>query len=138
VRVAVALGRACDSRCIFCAQEGLPREAARDAEIDAALDRARAAGATGLTFVGGEPAIDPRLGGYVAKARAAGFAQVGVQTNGIALGKDGGGVRIADLAARGLTDVHLSLHGAEARVHEWHTAIPGSFDARQMIDPGAL
>jgi len=129
VRVAVALGRACDSRCIFCAQEGLPRQAAGDAEIDAALERARASGARGVTFVGGEPAIDPRLGAYVEKARAAGFAQVGVQTNGIALGSEGAGARIADLAARGLTDVHLSLHGAEARVHEWHTATAGSFDA---------
>ncbi len=129
MRVAVALGRACDSRCIFCAQEGLPRQAASDAEVDAALERARASGASGVTFVGGEPAIDPRLGAYVEKARAAGFAQVGVQTNGVALGGEGAGGGIAALAARGLTDVHLSLHGAEARVHEWHTAVAGSFDA---------
>jgi hypothetical protein len=129
VRVAVALGRACDSRCIFCAQQGLPRQAASDAAVDAALEQARKSGARGVTFVGGEPAIDPRLGAYVEKARAAGFAQVGVQTNGIALGGARPSGRIAELAARGLTDVHLSLHGAEARVHEWHTATPGSFDA---------
>ncbi len=126
MRVAVALGRACDSRCIFCAQEGLPPQAASDAEIGAALDRALVSGARAVTFVGGEPALDPRLGELVAKARAAGFARVGVQTNGVALAAEG---RVPALVARGLTDVHLSLHGAEARVHDWHTAVPGSFEA---------
>jgi uncharacterized Fe-S cluster-containing radical SAM superfamily protein len=127
VRVAVALGRACDNHCVFCAQEGLPREAATDAAIDAALDRARASGATAVTLVGGEPALDPRLGAVIEKARAAGFAQVGIQTNGVALAAADG--RVADLVARGLTDVHLSLHGAEPRVHDWHTGVPGSFEA---------
>jgi hypothetical protein len=126
VRVAVALGRACDNRCVFCAQEGLPREAASDAEVDAALDRAWESGAREVTFVGGEPALDARLGGTVSKARAAGFARVGVQSNGVALATDG---RVSELLARGLTDVHLSLHGAEARVHDWHTGVAGSFEA---------
>jgi hypothetical protein len=128
MRVAVALGRACDNRCIFCAQEGLPREAASEADVQAALDRALASGARAVTFVGGEPALDPRLGAYVEKARAGGFSQVGIQTNGIALAASGA-AGVGDLAARGLTDVHLSLHGAESRVHDWHTGVPGSFEA---------
>jgi hypothetical protein len=126
VRVAVALGRACDNRCIFCSQEGLPVQAVADEAIERSLQEARAAGVRAVTFVGGEPAIDPRLPGLVERARGAGFAQIGVQTNGVALAAEG---RVAELAARGVTDLHLSLHGAEPRVHDWHTGVPGSFEA---------
>ena len=125
-RPAVALGRACDNACLFCAQEGLAREAFDDETIAGELTRAREAGASDVTFLGGEPALDARLEGLVARARGAGFHRVGVQTNGRALASEG---RVAALARAGLTDVHLSLHGAEARVHDWHTAMPGSFDA---------
>jgi hypothetical protein len=48
-----------------------------------------------------------------------------VQTNGWALAEAG---RAAALAAAGLTDVHLSVHGAEARVHDWHAGRSGAFD----------
>jgi hypothetical protein len=128
MRVAVALGRACDNACVFCAQDGLPRDGQREADeqVDGALHRAWAAGARAVTFVGGEPALDPRLPALVARARATGFARVGVQTNGVALATEG---RVGELVARGLTDLHLSLHGAEARVHDWHTGVPGSFEA---------
>jgi hypothetical protein len=126
VRAAVALGRACDNACVFCAQEGLVRDAASDDGVTSALRSAFDAGADAVTFVGGEPVIDARLEAFVAKARALGFASVGVQTNGVALADEG---RVEALAGAGLTDVHLSIHGAEARVHDWHTAKAGSFDA---------
>lgn len=118
-REVVALGRACDNACVFCAQDGLAREAVPDVVLPAP-------GVAGITFAGGEPGIDDRLDGLVARARAAGHARVGVQTNGRALSAPG---RIESLARAGLTDVHLSIHGAEARVHDWHTGAPGSFDA---------
>jgi MoaA/NifB/PqqE/SkfB family radical SAM enzyme len=124
VRVAVSLGRACDSDCVFCAQDGLPREREPDERVVAALEAAHASGARAVTFVGGEPARDNRLPAYVERARAR-FDRVGVQTNGVALA-DGS---LAELRRRGLTDLHLSLHGAEAAVHDWHTQRPGSFDA---------
>jgi hypothetical protein len=62
----------------------------------------------------------------VALAREAGFVRVGVQTNGVALAAAG---RVEALAGAGLTSVHLSLHGAEARVHDWHAGRSGAFDA---------
>jgi hypothetical protein len=83
-------------------------------------------GPEGITFVGGEPGIDARLESLVARAREAGHARIGVQTNGRALSAPG---RIEALARAGLTDVHLSIHGPEARVHDWHTGAPGSFEA---------
>jgi hypothetical protein len=118
-REIVPLGRACDNACVFCAQEGLTREAVHDVVLPRP-------GAGGITFVGGEPGTDARLESLVARARDAGHAPIGVQTNGRALSAPG---RIEALARAGLTDVHLSIHGPEARVHDWHTGAPGSFDA---------
>jgi hypothetical protein len=34
---------------------------------------------------------------------------------------------VAELVRAGLTDVHLSLHGATHEVHDYHTGVPGSF-----------
>ena len=125
-RRAVSLGRTCDSACVFCAQQGLEPATAEDGEVETRLDEARAEGCEGVTFVGGEPALDARLDGFVARARARGFGRVGVQTNGWALAEPG---RVEALARAGLTDVHLSIHGAEARVHDWHVGRAGAFDA---------
>lgn len=118
-RAIVALGRACDNACVFCAQEGLPRVAVQDVTLPEPR-------AEGITFVGGEPGIDERLEGLVARVRQAGHTRIGVQTNGRALSTPG---RIEALARAGLTDVHLSIHGPEAPVHDWHTGAPGSFEA---------
>ena len=51
-RQVVPLGRACDNACVFCAQEGLPREAVPDVVLPPQP------GVGGITFVGGEPGID--------------------------------------------------------------------------------
>jgi hypothetical protein len=124
-RSAVPLGRACDGACVFCAQDGLERSAAGDDDVLSGLTEARSAGADAVTFVGGEPAADRRLEAFVRRARVLGFVRVGVQTNGWALAETG---RAAALAEAGLTDVHLSIHGAEARVHDWHAGRAGAFD----------
>src|SRR5580698_7185692 len=111
VRVAVPLGLACDGACVFCAQDGLAPDPTPDEAVQGRLAQARAEGANAVTFAGGEPAADGRLERLVAHARSMGFTRVGVQTNGRALSQDG---RVDALARAGLTDVHLSLHGAEA------------------------
>jgi len=125
-RSAVSLGRTCDSLCVFCAQRGLEPRTSTDAEVLRELEESRAAGSDGVTFVGGEPTLDGRLEAFVTRARKLGYARVGVQTNGWALGEPG---RVDALAHAGLTDVHLSIHGAEARVHDWHVGRAGAFDA---------
>jgi hypothetical protein len=120
----LALGRACDNACVFCAQEGLPRDSRPDEEILAALAQLKE-GSDRVTFTGGEPGIDGRLESMVARAKSAGFSGIGVQTNGRALAVEG---KIERLRRAGLTDVHLSLHGAEARVHDWCVGVSGAFD----------
>jgi radical SAM family protein len=122
---AVLLSRACNNRCIFCAQEGLAEPARID--LDAELRSVRAA-SDSVTFVGGEPTQDARLSQAVAIAGDLGFRTIALQTNGAKLS-----IELArSLARSGLTDVHLSIHGAEARVHDYHTGNPGSFDVAAL------
>jgi uncharacterized Fe-S cluster-containing radical SAM superfamily protein len=120
IRAVVRLTLECDNRCVFCAQDGLDRSSAVD--VEAALRIARRA-CDAVTFVGGEPALDEHLLDHVVRARALGFGRIGVQTNGGRMA-----VLVEELARAGLTDLHLSIHGADAASHDYHTGIAGSFD----------
>jgi molybdenum cofactor biosynthesis enzyme MoaA len=115
----------CDNACVFCAQAGLSSKPIAEEEFTRAIDEART-NADAITFVGGEPALDPSLVDRVAAARAKGFTRIGVQTNGRALADAS---LSASLARAGLTDAHLSIHGADAAVHDYHTGIEGSLQA---------
>jgi hypothetical protein len=128
-RATVRLPVGCNNRCIFCAQEGL---VASGPSVREQLADARRT-ADEVTFVGGEPLLDPALVNHVAEARGMGFVRAGIQSNGRGLGDDS---IVASLAAAGLTDVHLSVHGADAAVHDYHTGIPGSL-ARALDTVGA-
>jgi hypothetical protein len=114
------LSRECNNRCIFCGQAGLPP--AGDRDLEAELREARDA-SDRLTLVGGEPTLDAALPDVVSLAKTRGFRSIVLQTNGAKLDE----ALAAELARRGLTGVHLSIHGAEARVHDYHTGNPGSF-----------
>ncbi len=123
-RATVRLLSACNNACAFCAQEGTPaRDPVAPDALSAALFAARAT-ADEVTFTGGEPTLYPDLPGAVAAARHAGFRKVGVQTNARRLAQRG---YAAALSAAGLTDVHVSLHGAVPAVHDYHTGAEGSF-----------
>lgn len=118
-RATVSLGLACDNACVFCGQSALERGLSSRAVITEALVAARATHDE-VTLVGGEPALHPELADVVREARELGFARVGVQTNGAAPGLG---------ALAGITDLHLSIHGATAAAHDYHTGREGSFAA---------
>ena len=120
-RASVRLTLDCNNHCVFCGQEGLPPA---ESAVTSELTRARATHDE-VTFVGGEPTLYEGLEGAVVAARAQGFRRVGIQTNGARFAELGYATK---LAKAGLTDVHFSLHGAEASVHDYHTERPGSFD----------
>ncbi len=130
-RAALRVGLACNNRCAFCAQapddasgtNPQAREPSPEA-IDANLVAARVTHSE-LTFVGGEPTLDEALEERIRRAAALGFRKLGVQTNGSRLADAS---YTAKLARAGLTDVHLSLHGSDAAVHDYHSGRPGSFD----------
>jgi hypothetical protein len=119
----VELNRRCNQACVFCGRQGLaPLEAPSVEERLRAL-RERT---DQVTFVGGEPTLEPDLVTFVARARSLGFTRIGLQTNGVKLADEG---LATALASAGVTDLHLTLLGADAAVHDYHTATPGSFAA---------
>lgn len=94
------------------------------AAIEGQLAELRA-GADAVTLVGGEPSLHPGLAAIVGRARALGFAAVGLQSHGRHLDA----AMLDALAGAGLTDLHLSIHGEAAPVHDFHTKVAGSFVA---------
>jgi hypothetical protein len=122
-RAALVLGYECDNACVFCAQAGVavcltdPRQALVELRED--HDE--------VSFVGGEPALAPRLLELVGFARELGFSAIGMQTNAGRLAADEG--LFDQLVAAGLSDLHLSIHGASSGPHDYHTGRPGSLAA---------
>src|SRR5436190_12800208 len=106
MRATVRLTLSCNNHCIFCAQRGLQDQTSVSLERRIADLRAQS---DQLTFVGGEPGLVEELTAAVRYARSLGFVAMGLQTNGARLAE-----RAATLAQAGLTDVHISLHGATA------------------------
>lgn len=122
MRAAVRLTTRCDNACRFCAQHGVVAADAEDWR--AQLEAARSDDLEEVTFTGGEPTLAAALVEAIAYARALGFAAIGVQTNGRAL-RDG--ALVSALQHAGLTDVHVSVHGARAAVHDYHVGQDGAF-----------
>ncbi len=123
-RATLSLTRACNNACVFCAQDGLPPLV--EGEVPSQLAQLRAQGATELTFVGGEPTLREALAALVRLARDAGFERVGLQSNGRRLAEPALTKALADA---GLTDVHLTVLGGDAAVHDYHSGVEGSFVA---------
>lgn len=123
-RAALALGYECDNACVFCAQAGIEaRERVEPREVLLSLREDHGE----ISFVGGEPALAPRLLELVGFAHELGFSAIGLQTNA---GRLASNESLFDqLVAAGLSDLHLSIHGADAAAHDYHTDRPGSFAA---------
>jgi hypothetical protein len=124
-RPTLRLTLACDNACVFCAQRGLQQDAAAQDSWKTALTKLRER-SDEVTFVGGEPALVADLPEIVAAASALGFRGIGLQTNGRVLATSD---LIRRLQLAGLTDLHVSLHGTEAAVHDYHAGRSGAFAA---------
>ena len=74
---------------------------------------------------GGEPTLNPNLLDYVRLARSAGASHVELQTNAIRLGRAG---VVNELAAAGVNQLHISLHGSTAEISDTVTNAPGTFE----------
>jgi MoaA/NifB/PqqE/SkfB family radical SAM enzyme len=126
----IRMGFRCNARCGFCYyQDALdtPEEEEPDkAKIIRQLGKLREAGATEIEFTGGEPTIKAHLAECIIEAKAMGFANISIISNGLRLAKQEYCQRLVDA---GLNDALLSIHGADALMHDSHTGIAGSFNA---------
>lgn len=119
----VFVGFRCNGRCGFCAQGDL-----RDRELSDCVSEDLAALTAGsvVAFTGGEPTLHDALPAWIRRAREGGAAEVVVQTNGQRLAEPG---HAAALAKAGAARLDVSLHGSTAAMHDFHTGVPGSFEA---------
>lgn len=134
-QVEIQLGHMCQNRCVFCVSgqltgEGLARPLAIEPAI-AALEEAAGRGATKVTFLGGEPTLQPGLMRALTRAIELGFADIVLFTNGVKTARAGFVDEILELA-RGLGfagrfDWRFSIQGGDEAAHDAVTRRPGSF-----------
>lgn len=122
--VELRVNRACNEACRFCnTPADSPTILDEPDRVLAAIAAAAAGGCRDLLLTGRETTLAPELPAYVAAARAAGIANVRVQTNATTLGH---GPMLARLLGAGVTEFEVSLH----------TLVPATFAA--LIGPAGL
>ena len=130
----IQLGHLCNNRCVFCSSGQLTAmKIARPVPLEpivAALEQARAAGATHLTFLGGEPTIHKRFLEALATAVALGFEHIVIFTNGVMFPHPG---FIDSVTALGTFEWRISIQGA---TDDAHVATTGRADSFKRIVHG--
>jgi MoaA/NifB/PqqE/SkfB family radical SAM enzyme/SAM-dependent methyltransferase len=109
----VKVGYACNEHCSFCHTQDLREIQGDSEEIEAKIDRAAALHHDMVVLSGGEATIRPELFSWAERIAAHGM-DLGLVTNGLVLAYPGVLDRLLGLRLR---YVYMSLHGAEARVH---------------------
>lgn len=122
----ILLNYACNARCFFCSQDFSARSVDSDFEkIAADIRRGYKLGYRKLGLTGGEPLIRPDIVKIVEYAKKTGFPYVRIQTNGIRLSDE----KLAGkLAKAGLTYARISVHGHNAKIHDFLVGVPGAFN----------
>lgn len=129
-RVEIQLGHMCNNRCVFCVSG--QRTERREAfplpgdPVFASIRELKEAGGRQLTFLGGEPTLQPAFLQSVRYAAELGFEEIVVHTNGVKTAR----ASFVDevLAQGGNLSFRLSFQGATREAHERTTQKPGSFD----------
>ncbi len=130
----IQLGHLCNNRCVFCSSGQLTAMKIAKAiplePIVAAIEEARANGATHLTFLGGEPTIHKRFLEALERTVELGFEHIVIFTNGVMFPHPG---FIESVCALGNFEWRISIQGA---TDEAHVAATGRADAFQRIIHG--
>ena len=120
----IALDQRCNQRCLGCpATDSGPELQA--IQLVRALEDGRRRGIRQLWIGGGEPTLRRELPTLVRQARSRGYTRVKLQTNGAMLGYPELVERLADA---GVTEVAVSLKGADAPTHDRLARVDGAFE----------
>jgi MoaA/NifB/PqqE/SkfB family radical SAM enzyme len=121
----VRLTRMCNNRCIFCldadAQNGSVisyREILANLQSGAHYNCSRA------VLSGGEPTLHPKFFSVIKYARSIGYSGVQVVTNGRLFSYKG---FLEKAINSGVTELTFTIQGHTPRLHDYQTAIKGSF-----------
>ena len=126
IRVDMKLGFACNNKCRFCVQ-GNKRDIFENLAAEIVKTRLSEARrfSDEVVFTGGEVTIRKDLPSLVEHAKNIGFRLIQIQTNGRMLAYKG---LINELVNAGATEFSPALHGHTAKLHDYLTRSPGSFD----------
>jgi len=124
-KTVIIVGYRCNNRCQFCNDSNkrdLPNKTTQQMKEE--MIRARNKGTTYLEMIGGETTIRPDVLELISFAKSLGFQTITMATNG----------RMCSyleftkkIIAAGLTNIVFSIHGHQAKVHDYLTQSPGSF-----------
>ena len=125
-QVTIRVVMPCNQDCTFCFVDRTSRSLTDD-EVFLAIEEAAAAGASRVSFSGGEPTLHRRLPEFVARASALGIGEREIQTNALRLEQP---PLVDELVAAGLTQAVVSLHAVDP---ERYTRITGAGRPEQVL-----
>lgn len=124
-KTVIITGYRCNNRCRFCIDSGkrnLPNKTTK--EIIAEMILSKEKGTTYLEIIGGEITIRSDFLSLIKFAKKLGFETISMATNGRMFFY----LEFAKTAVEaGLTDIIFSIHGHNAKLHDYLTQSPGSF-----------
>lgn len=125
----VFLNYACQAKCPFCYNPALTPELIKWKlsleQVATSLVAERAKGYDGVTFSGGEVTLLKELPAMLKLARKAGYQDAGIITNGLLVADPAYAKLLLD---SGLTFACVSIHGADAAMHDKMVEVPGAFE----------
>lgn len=129
-KTVIITGYRCNNRCRFCIdadKRDLPNKSTK--EIVAEMIDAKKRGTIYLEIIGGETTIRPDFLSLIKFAKKLSFETISMATNGRMFSYP----KFAKAAIEaGLTDVIFSIHGHNAKLHDFLTRSPGSF--QQLLE----
>ncbi|HRY52545.1 MAG TPA: radical SAM protein [Candidatus Portnoybacteria bacterium] len=125
-KTVIIVGYACNNNCQFCIDSN-KRELLNKTtkQILDEMAGAKKRGTTYLEFIGGEMTIRPDFIDLLKEAKKLGFKTIMIATNGRMLSYLDYAKKVV---AAGLTNIVFSVHGHNAKVHDFLTQSEGSFD----------
>ncbi|HOF50468.1 MAG TPA: radical SAM protein [Candidatus Colwellbacteria bacterium] len=119
-------GYECNNHCRFCMEQDKRNLPIRTAvEVKKEIAAAKKRGSTYLELIGGETTIRPDFTDIVGFAKKVGFKTIMIATNGRMFSYE----PVAEsLIEAGINSVVFSIHGHTAKIHDYLTQVPGSFD----------
>ncbi|MBU1177439.1 radical SAM protein [Patescibacteria group bacterium] len=125
-KTVIIIGYACNNRCRFCIDES-KRELHNKTteEIKQEMIEAKKRGTTYIEFIGGETTIRQDIVELIKFAKELGFETINMATNGRMFSYL---EYVKKVINAGLTDIIFSIHGHNAKIHDYLTQSKGSFD----------
>ncbi|MBU1137293.1 radical SAM protein [Patescibacteria group bacterium] len=125
-KTVLIIGYQCNNNCRFCVDADKRNLVNKTTEeIKREITAAKARGTTYLELIGGEVTIRPDAVELISFAKNSGFETINLATNGRMLAYPKYAKKIIEA---GLTDIIFSIHGYNAKTHDYLTQSAGSFE----------